>query len=276
MAGSYVSELRKLRSEIDEFVGVDAAIEGASDFIFRLESARDLAGMAPASIVTKGIAALQRGLQRVGEFVVRSNAAERGEHAAMRIADQFELELVAANPGSFRVGLRVRPVPSLFALRDSDKMAAVGRLASVLRLVSRGDNLEHLGNELPDVNVRLQVLQSLKEVAPPRQKADYAIELSGRSLGNDHVILDRRTRQFIVGTIRLTRREASQDGIIREINLDRRTFQIRTPASSIRCQYPPELEPQATAALNHRVRVTGAAIVEIDGTLKLLRVREIV
>lgn len=275
MAGSYVSELRRLRSEIDEFVGVDRAIEGTSDFIFRLESTQDLAGIAPASIVTKGIGALQRGLQRVGEFVVRLGAAQRGEPARTRIAQQFELELVAANPGSFRVGLRVRPLANV-GISEQDKTAAIGRLAAVVRLVASTENGEAgLTNEIPDVNVRLQVLQSLKDVTPPRQRSDYSVELSGRFLGNERVTLTRRSRQFIVGVIRATRRDASQDGTIREIDLDRRTFQVRTPTSSIRCQYPREMEAQVTGALDHRVRVIGSAIVNIDGTVKLIRVREI-
>lgn len=276
MAESYVSELRRLRSEIDDFIGVASAIERTSDFIFRLESARDLVGLAPASIVTKGIGALQRGLQKVGEFVVYRGVAERGQALLPRIAEQFELELVAANPGSFRVGLRVRPSGHLPRVSDADKEAAAGRLAAVLRIVSRGENIDAgLGDELPDINLRLQVLQALKDVAPPRQRADYAVELSGRFLGNDRIVLDRQSRKIIVKVIRATRRDASQDGIIREIDLDRRNFQVRTPASSIRCQYSPELEEQVTAALNRRVRVIGSARVAMDGTLRLLQVREI-
>src|ERR1700722_14597852 len=71
MSESYLNEIEILRDRIDEYLGIKAVRELSSDFILKIESPLLSEGIAPAVVVNRAISGLQRGLQKLGEFVVK-------------------------------------------------------------------------------------------------------------------------------------------------------------------------------------------------------------
>jgi hypothetical protein len=276
MAESYLNEIKRLRARIDVLTGVELAREAGSDFVIRFEGPPILEGAAPAAIVTKALSALQRSLQRMGEYVARAEFHVAEDLSSSQLARHFELEVVTVSPGSLRVGLKILPATEA-AIPVESAGETVRKLSEAVRLIARRDEegINAFHDSLPDLSFQLQVLQAVKELAPSRRRRGYAVELGGRHIGPEAVAFGPEVRSYVSRIIRATRREATQEGIVREINLDRRTFLIRTRATGLRCRYPEDLEQSVKRALDRRVRVTGTARTYLDGSLKLLTIRSL-
>lgn len=274
MAESYLDEIEKLRTRIDEYIGVELARDVSTDFIVRIRSPLLTEGTAPASVVSRTVDALQRGLQRMGEFVARAQFNVPDVITHRRLIRQFQLDVVVITSGSFQVGLRVTEEEEPSVSRESVK-EAIRRFSEALRYAQREENREAFQRLVPDVNFQLQVLQSLKEMAPSRRRKDYDIEFRGGFLRDEPIVFKTETRAHIAKLIRATTEEAHDTGVVREINLENRTFHVKTRATTLRCRYPARLEQEIKRTLDKGVEVFGVAKVETDGKIKYVTVRRV-
>jgi hypothetical protein len=172
------------------------------------------------------------------------------------------------------VGLKISQVADVDEGVPRDSAAESSRrFSEALGVVLRGDQRE-FRRILPDLSFQLQVLKSMKELAPPKQKRDYQVSLTGRFIEGP-LVLGEEQRSYISKLIRATTQDASQEGTVREINLEKHTFQIKSEATLLRCHYPAELEAIAKGTLDKRVRVQGRAKLDMDGSVRLIQVRMI-
>ena len=272
MAESYLDEVERLRNRIDEYLGIKAAREAASDFVLRIESEGLPEGTAPAPVLTDAIRALQRGLQKMGEYIARRAMGAREEIPARQLAKKFELEVIALVPGSFEVGLRVhaadeQPLPQEItaeAIQQFNRaVSQVGRLE-----ITR----ETFRQIIPNLDFQLQVLYALRDLAPPRTRKELNIGFQSRFLPGETVTLKPEVRLAVSKLIRATIREAEEEGVVREIDLDKRTFKVRTEATTLRCRYRSDLEELVKESLDRRVRVAGRASGAPDQSIRYLTV----
>ena len=275
MAESYIAEINMLRTRIDEYLGIRHALEAASDITIRISSASFAEGAAPTTVVSRTITALQRGLQRVGEFLARTRNTGTEGFSRASLARHFEFDVIAVVPGSFEVALKVSSpqsgaVPYEIAADALEKLGALIRQTGQVEIVP-----EQLRRIIPDLNFQLQVLQSLRELAPLQRRREYIVELGGSILRDERVVFTRRTRKQLADLIRTEVQDAVEEGIVREINLDRRTFIMKTQATTLRCRYQAPLEDQIKRLLDTRVSVHGRAVIAPDGSINYMTVREV-
>lgn len=274
MAESYLNEIEMLRARVDEYVGVRAARLATSDYVLRIVSPALPEGVTSASVLSRGISALQKGLQRIGQFIVRTEFTPRIDIPPRSLAQHIELEVVAAGIGSFEVGLRLVSLDEAIIPGES-LGAAVRKFSQVAQhVVGEEATLATLRKIVPDLNAELQVLQALKELAPSRRRREVSISIAGHSL-EGALELNADTRIHISRLIQYSTRDAHIEGTVREVDLDRNTFKVRSAAGVYRCRYDEALEHQVIQALDHRVRVSGRATVAADGTVGVITVRRI-
>jgi hypothetical protein len=248
-------------------LGIQTAREASSDFVLKIVSPLLAEGIAPAQIVNRAIGGLQRGLQRLGEFVARTQFGFGENIPSHTLARQFELEVVAVNPGSFEVGVRLSGAGRLEVPFESVN-EAVRRFGSAARHISMGEATpEYLAELVSDLNAQLQLLQAFKDIAPSTRRRDLTISLVAQSAGDEPVTFTPVTRAYITSLIRSRSQHATETGVVREVDLDKRTFKLRTDTTTLRCRFSEGSEEMMTNTLGRRARISGTAKIATDGSI---------
>lgn len=286
MAEPIVDHISELRGQIDEYVGVNAAITETAPIWMRLKGEEIELGDAPTSIITKMLDTLRRGVQTVAEFLEKGVVSTRPTAAIKQACD---LRIVAWMPGSVQVGLRLPEVDLEEVGEEAQK--ALGLYLRAATWVGSEDDSANLESDLPDPHQRRLLLSQVERLVPRPQGSVESVELFGRGMPRGPVKLKRESRARVRQAIERTVKESlvvqeelvTVQGILREIDLDQRTFIIRNPEaptpSETRCSIPPEssdLLEIARDGLDHEVVVVGNR--QIDPTKRQshpLRVHEI-
>lgn len=275
LAEGYATQIKKLRAKVDEYLRISLPEESKSDLVIRIVGQDFAEGIASAQVVSRTLSALHRGWQRLGEYIARQQSTmSEGLPTRIVLAKNFELDVAAFSPGSFKINLNAalsRPDVSSEATA-----ATMESLAKVIEYVSEIDvHRQHFQAVVPELSFQFWILEAMKEIAPPSRGSSYEIEFGGRLFRGHPVSFGSETRAEILSAIRSTTQNASEVGVIREINLDTRTFIIRTQTTSLRCKFASQLEDKVKRVLDKPVKVTGHAFIRLDGTITNLKVREI-
>lgn len=114
----------------------------------------------------------------------------------------------------------------------------------------------------PDPQRRKVLLNAVKPLIPPKRGRVEFIELHGRQVRGQAVRLTRSSHQRLDEALdRLAAgRSETKIGVLREIDLDERTFLLRRgdDPAEIRCSFPDELYEIAKDAFDRWVRVSGS------------------
>jgi hypothetical protein len=263
MAAPVLDDLLKLRQDIDDYLGVTAAIHASVPLWLKLEGPDLSLDDAPSSVVTSLIDILRIGVQTVAEYLVKGAV---GARPTAKLKEACELRLAAWQPGSIQVGLQL-PVldPDLFEEMELSKMARDALRIYLIGAawVGSEEEVHQLASVLPEAEQRRVVLNQIARLIPrPRGRLE-TVELSGR-LVSGSVRLCRKSRQRVREAIKETVHEeiVRAEGILREIDLDERSFVLRDPDTDqeTRCSVRPEatdLIEIAKSGLDHRVAVAG-------------------
>ncbi len=263
MASPILEDLRQIRQSIDDYLGVTSAIQLSMPLWLKLQGPELSLDNAPSSVVTSLIDILRVGVQTVAEYLLKGRI---GARSTAKLKEACELRLAAWQPGSIQVGLQLpEPAPFLFEDMDLGKMAreALNIYLIGAAWVGSEEDVAKLASLLPDSEQRRVVLNQIGRLIPrPRGRLD-SVELSGR-LVVCPVRLRRESRERVRNAItKLVHEEIVRtEGILREIDLDERTFILRKPDADeeIRCAIPQEaadLLEIAKSVLDHRVAVAG-------------------
>ena len=177
--------------------------------------------------------------------------------------------------GSLVVGVRIQSPeedarvrqPALAGVSDSiveSVRMAVKNIATVSRHVGdSGIDEDAIQAELPDPAIRDTVLVAAAKLAPTGRKQYNGVtfyskddaEVPARELTPS----SRRALNRVIARPVRARRAGSFEGVIREVDLDARRFEIRgvAGAGAIRCMYQSEEHELVRHSLDARVRVTG-------------------
>ena len=265
MAEPAVAQIGELRALIDEYVGIKAAVSLEAELWMRIEGPDIEIGDAPTSVVTALLDILRRGIQSVGEFLQRGSVGTRPT-ASMKEA--CDLRIVGWMPGSVQVGLRFPEIP-----RQAQESAspveqareALSLYLSAASIVAIGEAPEVLERAIPDPAERRVLLNQIRQLVPRPRGAAELIELSGRSVLQGTIRLDRSARERVSRALAQTIPEElmSAQGVLREIDLDGRSFIVRDPdhtGQETRCEIGLEADDLleiAKESLDHAVIVRG-------------------
>jgi hypothetical protein len=256
MAEGPLDEIRQLQQAIDEYTGVAELREEHIDVWVRIKGAEVELESAPTSIVTAVLDALRKGVQSVAEVMTRGELSTRPTKELKEAAD---MRVVALAPGSLQIGLRVAGDPD--SPEHPESMAVVEQ---ALRLVFDAAGSVASDRETPpnaDEAMQLAIWNAVKTLVPRERGGIDLVELHGRlvpgtgpiRLTRDvHGRIDRKLEQLVSEEVETHR------GVVREIDLDKRTFTLRGPnEKSVRCAFPVELTEIAKEALDHLVEASG-------------------
>lgn len=266
MAEPVIAQIQDLRNQIEEYVGIKTAIAEEVSLWMKLVGEEIEAGDAPTSVVTKMLDTLRIGVQAVAEFLNRGMV---GARPTAQINEACDLRIVAWKPGSVQVGLKLLD----FDTSVSEEVIEVAHVALRKYLEtatwagSQNDDTE-LERQIPDPKERRLLLNQVERIVPrPQGEVEY-VELYGRAMPRGNIRLRRESRPRIRQAVEKTIREIVQvelvtvEGVLREIDLDQRTFIVRNvgQGNETRCHVDPEADDLlqlAKEALDHEVKVAG-------------------
>lgn len=263
MAEGFVYQIRNLRGEIDEYLGVSEAQAAQVDLLLRLIGPRVHLGSVPTSVVTQMLDQLRQSLAAIGNRV-RSGPSWRPGRRHPILEALCDPSIVSWEAGSVRLGLDlpiyVQPsLPGVPGSVEADVAQAAGLLVDGLAVGATGA----IPASLKDEDLRRFVLGRVIKLAPSGRGPLAALEVSGRLVqAPEPYRLDSRSRTRI-------RKEmlrpapgqvTTEEGTVREIDLDRLSFDLRERPDGreqLRCDFPLELLEEAKAALGQWVLITG-------------------
>ena len=265
MAEPVVSHIRQLRAQVEDYVGVTSAISEEAEVWMRLQGPEIELGDAPTSVVTTMLELLRRGVQSVAEFLQRGAVGSRPTSDMKQACD---LRIVAWMAGSVQVGLRLPETAGV----SSEEMKLSEQARHALRLyleaaswVGSEEDSDYLERAIPSSEQRRLLLNQVARLVPRPRGATDLVELSGRELPRGPVRLRRESSARVRQAISTIMREelATAQGLLREIDLDQRSFTVRTPDGAgmeTKCEIEAnsdDLLEIAKDALDHPVIVRG-------------------
>jgi hypothetical protein len=267
MAEGPADQIEDLRRQIDQTVGLDSLQEQRADVWLDIEGQGIDAQSASSSLLASYLDVVRKGVQSIAEINLQGQAPTR---RAKDLQEACDLRLVALRQGSVRIGLRL---PTDFEEGDHPILAESRRAASsalteyldVAQWAAQIGDEQWLSERFPEPAKRKVLLGAVKSLAPGRRSTVDRVSLSGRRVpGVGPLTLTQGSNRHLKRALEhlVEARHVSYEGVLREIDLDKRTFLIRQrqpQGSIVRCSFPESLLSRAKQALDRPVRVTGLA-----------------
>jgi len=265
MAEPAVDQIRELRAQVEEYVGITSAVSQEAEFWMRIAGPEIEIGDAPTSVVTAMLDILRLGVQSVAEFIQRGIV---GARPTASLKEACDLRIVGWMPGSIQVGLRLPEIsseePGVPGPSEQAREALALYLDAASWVGSEADPIE-LERAIPDPERRRLLLNQISRIVPRPRGAAETVELSGRRLTHGPIRLQRSSRQRVRTALAQTIREelVTARGLLREIDLDGRSFIVRDPeevGKETRCEISPDADDLleiAKESLDHPVEVSG-------------------
>ena len=199
-----------------------------------------------------------------------------------RIARDADLRLSGIAPGSLWIGLKLMLPEAGFLPEDSGQLRQrliemATRLPMLARFIDDETLQPGIREAEPDPALRDAALLSLLAFSPTGKRGIHTLEISSQEHGS--ASLSQRERVVLQETFRRpdTRqlRESTFDGEVREADLDKTLFHLRTADGLIRCVMLALRTEQARDLLGRKIRVTGRYETNREGKPRLLFVEGI-
>ncbi|WP_037982678.1 hypothetical protein [Thauera sp. 27] len=198
-----------------------------------------------------------------------------------RISREADLRLSGVAPGSIWIGLKLMLPDSPLLPADGQLGERLADTAARLPMLARFIDDETLRPGLheaePDPAQRDVALLSLLAFAPTGKRGIHTLGISSREYGSatlsqrERVVLQEALRHPLPGRLR----EGALQGEVREADLDKTRFHLRTPEGVVRCVLPALHTEQARIMLGRPFRVTGKYETDRDGHPRLMYVERI-
>ena len=263
-------------AKLDEITFEDlplARLLDRSELVMRIEGdAVAHAQPVRASLVSRSLTNVQQSVSRI----VRE--MRRGANELLH--DLVDLSFVGTAPGSLYIGFATPrsadlalPFPEAADL-SADIHGAVLLLAAGTQAVVDESALDAVVREFPDPRVRDAVLASVHQLAPTQGSGVSRVGISGReSRAATMTTETRRSSKLLLSeTASRAKERMDVEGVVREIDLDERRFELRGIAEigSLRCAYRDVTDDDAKAWVDARVRVVGLGELDRSGKPALL------
>ncbi len=245
-----------------------AQLMDSSDLVARFEGPA-VAGRNPTvSIVSSMCADLRKQIHGIAKSIVGLAGDDR-----MRWPRELDPQLAGITRGSLVIGVRMQTIeePSADqpALPDvsAPVFEAVRQAVKSLSVVARhvgGEALEPaMAEELPDPAVRDTVMVAASKLAPSGQRGIDRLSLyEPASAGAEVAPLTPHARKILNRAVRrpvLVSGSGAFQGVVREVDLDARRFEIRQVpgVGAIRCVYGPNMDALVRQILDSAIHVRG-------------------
>jgi hypothetical protein len=264
-AGSTIDLIQSMRADIDAYLGIGTD----TDLAVSLQGEDVSLGSTSAGVITRTIDTFRRGLQTVvGVLHAEASPADAGKRAGW-IERLCDLSLAGVGPGSVQVFLDLPTRgDGLFAEGDRKLLGdALSVLFDGLEWAARdGQAIPPTLERLPQPT-RLAVLGVVARLMPPQtgpvERIGYRRRSDGPARPTRKATLTRQSRprvQRAMEQLAADRRFTEAAGVIRQIDLDDQTFELRERPGGeddLPCEYGDGLAEVVKELLDCRVKVSG-------------------
>jgi hypothetical protein len=262
----YLALLRSLYAEEFPF----AQLTDSSDLVARFKGPAVDIHDPTVSIVISVFSDIREQIRSIAKSVVGLTTDRR-----LLWPSQLDPHLSGVAHGSLLVGISVSP-PTAKEMKGnqfeiegaSDQVfesvrTAVRSLSLVARYVSDSGVDESIREAFPDPAIRDTVLVAARRLSPTGRRGIESVSFFSPEVEEHEVkVLTPSSRHVLSGALVApvkVRGDGTFEGLLREIDLDARRFEIRgvPGVGAIRCVYGPQHDLVVRAALDARVKVTG-------------------
>lgn len=260
LANPYVKQIRELRQQIEEFIGVPQEVP-LTDLIVRISGEHIGKGRAPISVVAST-------LKNVRSAISNTYASLIGvtdfNNLPKHITEACDFSLLGTAEGSIQLILQSPSKEvSLLGEEELSKVFEIIYQAAEWAIEERPK--EELEEILPNKEGFNNVLKNLLKLTPPKEddRVD-SIHLYGQLMKKD-IILTNKTREYISNYLYNDQQEEKVieiKGTIREIDLDKKSFILRDimnlhDVKEVRCKMVNSLKEDVFPILNSKVIISG-------------------
>lgn len=266
----------------DEFLF--AQLVDNSDLVARFEGPALSEGSPAVSVVATLCSQLRKQIQGIAKSVI--GLATDG---LLSWPSYLDPQLSGITAGSFVVGIRIpsgnngsnsgqtsfseMSIPLVDAVRQATKS-----LASVARYIGEDSVDDAIEKGFPDPAIRDMVMVAACKLAPSGRKGIHRLSFyEPDSVGMEVTPLTPKSRKVLRRVVERpvrVSRSGSFDGVVREIDLDARRFEIRhvKKFGAIRCVYTPEHDSLVREILDAKVSIEGQYETQTDQKPRLMQV----
>lgn len=256
-SGAYINQVHKLRYEIDEYLGLVSAEEDAMPLWVRIQG-NQITDRAPISVLSNFLKDFRNGIYQIVKYNAKVHARRIPTEAELQRLTDPRIKVMS---GSLRIGFALPPPQaSLEGVVDDLPIDAMKKML-VGASWATGTNRKALQELLPDRIERYLVLRNVERLSSLKG-GKVSLEFRGRLLKGGPLMLTKEAAQKakVAITEDLPREMISAEGIVREIDLDNKRFQLRlTKGGRRQCNYSPELEDEVKVSLDKKVKVIGTS-----------------
>ena len=278
--GPYLELLNELYREEFQF----AHLVDSSDLVARFSGPAVSGGSLPVSVVTSMFSNLRKQIQGIASSIV-GLATDKSVRWPMGL----DPLLAGVSHGSLVVGICIpgegasgvtgqRVLPEVSEPIRQAVRNAVKSVADVPRYVREDGVDDAIAERFPDPAIRDTVLVAASRLAPTGRRGIDRLAFYGpedvREEGKPLTVRSRRVLSAAVARpVRVSGRD-SFVGVVRQIDLDARRFEIRQVANvgAIRCAYTAEIDDRVRQILDRRVRIDGQYEALADQKPRLVQV----
>jgi hypothetical protein len=192
-----VYDIRKLRAEIDDFIGLTAAVFARADVWLRFEGPGIEPDYIPSRILTALVDTLRAGVQATAEFL---HQEANGARPAAQLARACDLRLVGWIPGKVQIGLLLPE--GIASANEETSIYSQARRALAVYLqaaswVGSEETVDSLEEAFPDLPLRRLVSHQVARLVPGPESGVDLVELAGKGLNRGPALLRPKSQERI-------------------------------------------------------------------------------
>lgn len=266
------ASIDKIRKIAEESLPL-AKLLDASDVVFHAEgpgASHDLPWLSSLNWITTSV---ERNLRKLSGSVL-----ELFDKDGVALSRKLDFRLTGMAPGSIWVGTKL--VPPSSDMWEEDKELS-GRLVSVMQdlplaaaYIDDEEVFASIQEFMPDPAIRDASLSALLEFSPTGRKGIHTLGLSAKGHGTarlsqrERVVLREALKKPLEGQYR----HGSLIGEVREADLDKTRFHLKTSDGVVRCVVKEMSAKMASKLIGQSVEVTGSYQVDKFGRPRLMYV----
>ncbi len=267
MAQTYIDEITEIRSEIDEYIGVNSAMVSRAPLWFSLEGQGLKSSEVSTRLLSNWLSKFRIVIQNVAEYIETQKISSG--RPSLDILEKTDPKLVTILSGSIKIGIKFSPSYTqgeLFQESNNSSTSlphkAIDRLLQLVAWVDSELN-ELPRNQFPDDTETSILANQIISLVPSKRSVVKTLRFSGALVPHPtslYINLEVRPKlQRVIDELTIIN-EDTVDGVIREIDLDAQRIILRErgpSAPDLKCYLPDNLVPIAEELLDKLVRVHG-------------------
>lgn len=282
MADPYLDYIKKLRHDIDAYSGLSLAEEKSVPLWIRITGPNVSSSNISSTLLFKFLENFKMGVQRIADYSIESTVLKKGrpKKEISNLCD-FNVKIL---PGSLRLGLSFPfPIGQKTLENDTIENPVENAVKKFLKGASWAVGLDknNIEDIFPDEKERRLILNQIDKLTPAKESDYSTVEFKGKFADSkETIILTDKANERIQKAIKIAipPEKTIEEGVIREMDLDRLCFDLRERPNNkkdLHCRYDKSLYDDARECFDKKVKIIGILIKDKYKKPRYLKVENI-